>query len=321
MVALKIENVSTWHQYWSFDPRRYLYAGSETYEAKAKRIAQVMNASEEFQFWCDQDQIQTVTVGLKTMMQLKKQSQILMLSSIKNVLSPALTIDKLEIMLCSWYFENYSLGFCLGMLCHELGVHALATLSMTQKHTGVRTKSPAMVSEETSENQLIPEPEIGPGRNVQIRPSAAPQRDHAYAATPGRERYHFYQNLVVSIAYTLSQTKFADRKAEITNLFDCYLMDVASILATGDKRGKGMAPEWSGLGVGPAAIADVYNARREDLEEYLRKGNELPELVQLLPARKTATGVTTNYLGLMWALGGAFGWNYSTTWGKWWKED
>jgi hypothetical protein len=192
---------------------------------------------------------------------------------------------------------------------------------MTAKKGGQRIKGPAMLAEENNETQLIPEREAAPGRNIQIRPADAPQRDHAYAAVPGQDRYHFYQNLVVSIAYHLSQTQFADRKTEITNLFDCYLMDIASILATGDKRGKGLMPSWSGLGVGPSVIADVYNARRADLKEYLERGNELPELVQLLPAKKWPSGVTGNYLGLMWSLSGAFGWNYSTTWGKWWKDD
>jgi len=124
------------------------------------------------------------------------------------------------------------------------------------------------------------------------------QRDHIMAAKPSGRRSEVYKSVVLEFARTLHEDALAGKAGgggrEVTELLDCYLMDLASIAVTDDNRSDGV--------VRPGEIAKVYNRYRSLLLGDLATTDPLREL---FPAEKTMMNVLGDYSGMGFTVAGA----------------
>ncbi|MFJ4471713.1 hypothetical protein ACIP2X_30115 [Streptomyces sp. NPDC089424] len=199
--------------------------------------------------------------------------------------TPADVIDLgdegVQINLASYYFEKYDMGYIMGMLAHEIGLHPLASR---------RTDIPV------EESMFDGVPLVVPGLTDLASPrtmstEGAGQADHIMAAYPSSTRHGIYRDIVVEMAEVLAEDARAGeegaRSRDVTDLIDCYLMDLATIAVTNDNR-RGAAWE-------PGNTAKAYNAYKELLAARLPQDSPLR---QLLPPDKVWWKVTGNFLGL-----------------------
>ncbi|NEE09020.1 hypothetical protein G3M58_21505, partial [Streptomyces sp. SID7499] len=182
-----------------------------------------------------------------------------------------------DINLASYYFEKYDIGYIMGMLAHEIGLHPLASRNRD-------------IHDEESMFQDVPlfVPGLEGARTMQTERGR--QSDHIMAAYPSMSRYRVYRDIVVEMAQVLEQeaangTEGA-REQDVTDLFDTYLMDLATIAVTNDKR---TDAAWE-----PRITAKVYNEYRTRLLESLPQDGPLRDRV---PPEKSWWRVTGNFLG------------------------
>ncbi|MCF4140865.1 hypothetical protein L1856_34560 [Streptomyces sp. Tue 6430] len=176
---------------------------------------------------------------------------------------PAAEKRGVQINLASYYFEKYDIGYVMGMLAHEIGLHPLASAR------------DELAGDENS-NRGVAQPVPGLPANRVMNTDGAGQADHVMAASPDRARHRIYRDVVVEMARVLAQ-QAADREEgaaakDVTDLFDTYLMDVATIAVTNDHRARAA---WE-----PVNTARVYNAYKELLRAQLAG---TPALQALLP--------------------------------------
>ncbi|MER7897713.1 hypothetical protein ABTX62_16770 [Streptomyces sp. NPDC096046] len=116
----------------------------------------------------------------------------------------------------------------------------------------------------------------------------AGQADHIMAAFPSSTRHRVYREIVVETAEILARQAQAGEEgaktADVTDLFDCYLMDLASIAITDDYR-MNAARE-------PNYTARVYNAYKDLLRARLQDNTALRDL---LPTNKSLLGVINDF--------------------------
>ncbi|WP_328420323.1 hypothetical protein [Streptomyces sp. NBC_00443] len=186
--------------------------------------------------------------------------------------------DGVDIELASYYFEKYDIGYVMGMLSHEIGLHPLAS-----QNTGIPDE----------ELMFRGVPLAVPGLSDLKTPrtmntEGAGQADHIMAAFPSSTRHRTYREIVVEMGQVLARDAANgddDAKSkDVTDLFDCYLMDLASIAVTNDHR-MNAATE-------PGYTARVYNAYKEMLRAQLSQDAALPAL---LPSDKSLFGVINDF--------------------------
>ncbi|MGJ5756710.1 hypothetical protein [Streptomyces galbus] len=186
--------------------------------------------------------------------------------------------EGVRINLASYYFEKYDTGYIMGMLAHEIGLHPLASRN-------------GNIPDEEAMFEDIPLPvpglaDLATPRTMSTR--GAGQADHIMAAFPSSTRHGIYRDIVVEMAETLArQAQSGEEGAkatDVTDLFDCYLMDLASIAITNDYR-MNAAKE-------PNYTARVYNAYKELLHARLA---DRPALRALLPTSKSLFGVINDF--------------------------
>ncbi|MGW1540895.1 hypothetical protein ACWCPM_11755, partial [Streptomyces sp. NPDC002309] len=189
--------------------------------------------------------------------------------------------DGVDINLASYYFEKYDMGYIMGMLAHEIGLHPLASR---------RTDIP--VEESMFEDVPLMVPGLADLKTPRtMSTEGAGQADHIMAAFPSSTRHGIYRDMVVRMAEILAEDAQAGEDGaatrDATDIIDCYLMDLATIAVTNDNR-RGAAWE-------PGNTAKAYNAYKELLAAHLPEGSPLR---QFLPPDKVWWKVTGNFLGL-----------------------
>jgi len=97
--------------------------------------------------------------------------------------------------------------------------------------------------------------------------ATAKQPDHVLGVIPGSPRYTVYRDVTLEMADLLLRDvhnrEEGARERDVTDLIDCFLMDVASIAATNDNRVRGMPIPGNSEGeVIRTDVAAVYNAYR-----------------------------------------------------------
>ncbi|MFJ7071687.1 hypothetical protein [Streptomyces sp. NPDC098781] len=186
-----------------------------------------------------------------------------------------------EINLASYYFEKYDIGYVMGMLAHEIGLHPLASRNTNipdeeAMFEGVPLAVPGLTDLKTPRTMST---------------EGAGQADHIMAAFPSSTRHGIYRDIVVKMAAVLAEdarTGEEGAKArDVTDLIDTYLMDLATIAVTGDRRKEAA---WE-----PRYTAKVYNAYKEMFVAQLPQDSPVRAL---LPADKSWYNVTGNFLGL-----------------------
>ncbi|HRC58264.1 MAG: hypothetical protein IPI49_19145 [Myxococcales bacterium] len=207
-------------------------------------------------------------------------------------------IATVHIEMDSWYFENYPLGFCAGMLCHEFAVHCMGDFLMTGRQRA---------AENFHQGPLVGS--WAPNAN----PLTAGQIDHVFASCDLQPRYRQYRATVIEVAQAMAAAvggvvapgRVAVVANDVTDLFRCYLMDVASIQATNDHRAKGLTR--------PAVVATCFNNHRAALIVALGAAGA-NALIARVPPVITAATVTGNFFYLASSLLWGFLPNYSKSW-------
>ncbi|MFD4555218.1 hypothetical protein ACFWP5_13020 [Streptomyces sp. NPDC058469] len=225
--------------------------------------------------------------------------------------TPANVVDKgtegVFVTLASYYLENYDIGYIVGMLCHEFGMHPMAQ------------KAPNMKQEEESFRGM-PYPVPGlEGKDVpegfaSMNSDTAKQADHVLGVIPGSPRYIVYRDVTLEMADLLLRDVHnkADgaRKQDVTDLIDCFLMDVASIAATNDDRTRGMPMPGNGEGETIRKdIAAVYNAYKARLSQDLPL--ERQPIKPLFPPEKTPEAVKADFSTLLMRIAKGKLWAWS----------
>ncbi|WP_432120203.1 hypothetical protein, partial [Streptomyces sp. bgisy032] len=120
---------------------------------------------------------------------------------------------------------------------------------------------------------------------------SAGQADHIMAAYPATIRHGVYRDIVVEMARVLARRARVGvpgaKNKDVTDLFDTYLMDLASIAVTSDYRMNAVKE--------PNYTARVYNAYKELLRARLA---DTPALQALLPPDKGLFGVARDFTQL-----------------------
>ncbi|MFC9290419.1 hypothetical protein, partial [Streptomyces sp. NPDC057052] len=183
-----------------------------------------------------------------------------------------------DINLASYYFEKYDIGYVMGMLAHEIGLHPLAS-----RNTGLPDE------EAMFEDFPLPVPGlegVNPPRTMST--AGAGQADHIMAAYQSSTRHRIYREIVLEMARTFARdARSGEENAkpkDVTDLFDCYLMDLASIAVTNDHR--------LSAAMEPGYTAKVYNAYKKTLQDLLKDD---PEVLALLPPDKGMLGVMNDF--------------------------
>ncbi|MGW0657096.1 hypothetical protein ACWD4T_51915, partial [Streptomyces umbrinus] len=204
---------------------------------------------------------------------------------VRTTETPADVIDLgdegVQINLASYYFEKYDIGYVMGMLAHEIGLHPLAS-----QDTGIRDEEGMFAGVDLPVPGLT---HLTPLRTMNTE--GAGQADHIMAAFPSSTRHRTYRDIVLTMAEVLAEDarvgEEGARSKDVTDLIDTYLMDLATIALTNDKR-KDAAWE-------PRYTAKVYNAYKEQFAARLADDSPVRSL---LPADKSWYNVTGNFLGL-----------------------
>ncbi|MFB6638587.1 hypothetical protein ACFCYF_15150 [Streptomyces chartreusis] len=196
--------------------------------------------------------------------------------------------DGVQINLASYYFEKYDIGYIMGMLAHEIGLHPLASRNRDipdeeEMFRGIPLPVPGLAELKTPRT---------------MNTDSAGQADHIMAAFPSSTRHGIYRDIVLKMAEMLAQAAQAARAGvegarakDVTDLIDCYLMDVASIAITSDYR-MNAAKE-------PGNTAKVYNAYKALLAQHMAEDSPARPL---LPADKGLFGVVRDFAQLATSL-------------------
>ncbi|MEV6619259.1 hypothetical protein AB0N31_36530, partial [Streptomyces sp. NPDC051051] len=204
--------------------------------------------------------------------------------------APADVVDRgaegVDINLASYYFEKYDTGYVMGMLAHEIALHPLASRNGNiakeeDLFAGMPFQVPGLESLKTPRFMNT----VGSG-----------QADHIMAALPESIRHGIYRDAVVEMARVLEQRARVGvqgaKAKDVTDLFDTYLMDLASIAVTNDHRGRAVTD--------PAYTARSYNAYKALLDAHLPQDGRLRAL---LPADKGRWGVLGDFAQLATSVG------------------
>ncbi|WP_432120122.1 hypothetical protein, partial [Streptomyces sp. bgisy032] len=186
--------------------------------------------------------------------------------------------DGVDINLASYYFEKYGIGHVMGMLAHEIGLHPLAS-----QNAGLPDE------EAMFEDFPLPVPgleDVNPPRTMNT--TGAGQADHIMAAYQSSTRHRIYRDIVLGMARVLAQDarngEDGAKPQDVTDLFDCYLMDLASIAVTNDHR--------VNAAMEPGYTARVFNAYKRTLHDLLAAD---PGIQALLPSDKSRFGVMNDF--------------------------
>jgi hypothetical protein len=100
------------------------------------------------------------------------------------------------------------------------------------------------------------------------------------------------------VALEMAKLLLADARSQtpeqdVTDLLDCFLMDVASIAGTNDKRLTGASPFGASV---RADIAKVYEHYKKEMKDSLPYGYK--HLDPLFPPEKTPSAVTAAFVKL-----------------------
>jgi hypothetical protein len=201
---------------------------------------------------------------------------------VRTTETPADVTDRgevgVEINLASYYFEKYDVGYIMGMLAHEIGLHPLASRNRDipdeeEMFRGIPLPVPGLADMSTPRTMST---------------EGAGQADHIMAAFPSSTRHRIYREIVLKMAEALARdARTGEENAksqDVTDLFDCYLMDLASIAVTNDYR-MNAAKE-------PNYTAKVYNAYKEMLHAQLAEDTSVRDL---LPSNKSMFGVINDF--------------------------
>ncbi|MFF3486480.1 hypothetical protein ACFYXC_24845, partial [Streptomyces sp. NPDC002701] len=189
--------------------------------------------------------------------------------------------EGVQINLASYYFEKYDVGYVMGMLAHEIGLHPLASRNAEIPE-----------QEEAYRGMPLPVPGLTDLRTPRtMNTEGAGQADHIMAAYPRTIRHGIYRDIVIEMAKVLAQHARVGvpgaKPQDVTDLFDTYLMDLASIAVTSDYRMNAVKE--------PNYTARVYNAYKEMLRAELAENAALRDL---LPSNKTLFGVARSFTQL-----------------------
>ncbi|AZQ39225.1 hypothetical protein EJ357_42110 [Streptomyces cyaneochromogenes] len=208
---------------------------------------------------------------------------------VRTTETPADVIDRgedgVEINLASYYFEKYDIGYIMGMLAHEIGLHPLAS------------RNPNIPDEEAMFAGVpLPVPGLADLKTPRtMNTDSAGQADHIMAAFPSSTRHGIYRDIVLRMADMLARAARSGAEGakarDVTDLIDCYLMDVASIAITSDYR-MNAAKE-------PGNTAKVYNAYKALLAQHMAEDSPARPL---LPADKGLFGVVRDFATLATSL-------------------
>jgi hypothetical protein len=209
-----------------------------------------------------------------------------------NIYDPAGQDGTLFIRISKWFIQGYSAGYIAGMLCHEVGAHFLASAKMKADSNWDQEVNSG-TSKEKIKDQLT---------GWSYEPMKANQPDHIFAACSPQPRYEAYRAIFIEFATIIAKDIASSFGApfftagDLTDLLDCWLMDISSILATTDRRGRG--PLMANY------VATAYNAHLAELQRkrmLLTTNTVLRDAINT-QSKQSWSGVLGAYSAMAWWL-------------------
>lgn len=209
-----------------------------------------------------------------------------------NIYDPAGQNGNLFIRISKWFLQGYSAGYIAGMLCHEVGAHFLATSKMKAAKTW-NNEVKYRATKQKTKDQLS---------GWSYEPMKASQPDHIFAACYPQPRYNAYREILIEFATIIAEDLAKPFGApffstgDLTDLLDCWLMDISSILATTDRRGRG--PLVANY------VSTAYNAHLAQLQRdraRLTSNTVLRDAINN-QSRQSWSGVLSAYTAMAWWL-------------------
>ncbi len=185
---------------------------------------------------------------------------------------------RVEIRLASYYFETYGIGHIMGMMAHELGVHPVGDhYTNPVEEDGLRG-IPFNIPGLHGTRQL----------KVPLETRRHGHDDHLFSTIVAGPRYEAYRDLTMDMA---SQMHAEGEYQAVTDLVDCFLMDISSIAITNNYRIGAM----SGMPNSSRAreeIAAAYNGYKQEL---VGTRSIPPAVKNLFPPNKNSSDVRADY--------------------------
>src|SRR3990167_11469381 len=207
------------------------------------------------------------------------------------------------VFISGWYFEKMPLGFVLGMMGHEIGLHRICGCihrNVAQEEALLQHMTIASQSDDTEQDMLAGL--IGTTRFMEV-PTRGARREHMYASVLSTDRGLLYLQLIVELCQRVLQTnagfiipagESTVARTVATDILRCYLIDIRLNLAT---------CHTSDLGIMNLRtiqrMASIYNLRRQTILTRLTSVMGLPDLVPIVPPQVTPFDLIRELAGVI----------------------
>ncbi len=205
-----------------------------------------------------------------------------------------------EVHLASWYFKQFSIGYVLGMLTHEFGIHHVADYKMEQQGLDLadegdqfeKVKKPAKKKDQPEETGVRINTGVtkkgkgGKAEEIHVTTLGVQQPDHIFGAVYYTLRGKAYIDVLFQMAEAMVENQQIPPE-EVTNLLDCFLMDVSSIIAGNDSRQKSATNLTS--------LTEVYRQYKAILINMSQANKNREGISKLFPPDKDKKTAFGNY--------------------------
>ncbi|GAB3743418.1 hypothetical protein [Spirosoma lituiforme] len=203
---------------------------------------------------------------------LEKKNALIILKPDKNNLATVVIAGgQVQVTLSSWYFETQTIGKIIGIIAHELAIHAIASEQLTELQ---KKKEIRYIDLEKHHKAGLNEDVIFYDKNNSA--------DHIFAALKGNRRYEIYQQVVYEMALSMKHNISLNagiNEEDISDLIFAYLCDISIILSTNDHKEQAITEL--------RKSASYFNLVRKDWMSFLTKKDKWSFISKLTPEEQS----------------------------------
>lgn len=200
--------------------------------------------------------------------------------------------EQVQITLAPWFFEQQSRGKIVALLAHEFGIHPLADDLMSEDEIG--NEKGLVYAPETEDAHATLGTPMDTGLNDDtVVSNDTNQDDHLFGSIEGNPRMNHYRQTLFDMINAMAgkivtargnDTQIDLEDQHITDAIFAYFSDMATILATNDRR--------QATKTNARRAARYFNYLRTNWLAWLgsQEGDHIQELIQLTPQVQGTSG-------------------------------